>query len=103
MLGQMTKGYRLVLLSLIEGITPFLRMTALSHYLSLSELGFVSALAASIGIFEQISDFAIYRSVFSASREQYEDALAAAHGLTIIRGLSVGAIAALAAPSLHGP
>jgi O-antigen/teichoic acid export membrane protein len=97
-LRHMTKGSALLLLGLIETGMPFIRMLLLSHALSLTELGFVSALAATIGAFEQISDFALYRYVFSAAREQYASALAAAHGLAILRGLTLGGLLALAAP-----
>ncbi len=100
MLQHLTKGYALLLLSLIETGAPFIRMLLLSHALSLAELGFVSALAATVGAFEQMSDFALFRYVFSAAREQYEDALAAAHGLALLRGLTVGGLLALAAPLL---
>jgi len=99
-LRHMSKGYSLMLVGLIEMAAPFVRMIALSHTLSLLELGFVSALTATVGAFEQISDFAIYRYVFSAAREEYDDALAAAHGLAILRGFAVGALVALAAPAL---
>jgi O-antigen/teichoic acid export membrane protein len=99
-LRHMTKGSGLVLVGLIEMTTPLIRMIVLSHALSLTELGFVSALAVTVGAAEQISDFALYRYVFSASREEYEDSLAAAHGLAILRGLVIGALVALAAPLL---
>ena len=98
MLRHMTKGSALLLVGLIETCMPFIRMLLLSHALSLTELGFVSALAATIGAFEQITDFALYRYVFSAAREEYEHALAAAHGLAILRGLTVGGLLVLAAP-----
>ena len=94
----MTKGSTLLLVGLIEMGAPFIRMLLLSHTLSLTELGFVSALTASIVGFEQAVDFALYRYVFSAAREEYENVLAAAHGLAVLRGLIVGALLALAAP-----
>lgn len=98
MLRRLIKGYSLGLVSLVEMAAPFLRMLALSRTMTLVELGMVSALAATISAFEQVTDFAIYRSVFSVPRDEYDDALAAAHGLAILRGLVVGVLAALAAP-----
>ena len=102
MLQHLSKGYTLLLVSLIETGTPFIRMLLLTHALSLTELGFVSALTATISAFEQMTDFALYRYVFSAAREEYEHALAAAHGLAILRGLTVGGLVALAAPLIAG-
>ncbi len=98
MLQHLTKGYTLLLVSLIETGTPFIRMLLLTHALSLTELGFVSALTATISAFEQMTDFALYRYVFSAAREEYEHALAAAHGLAVLRRITLGGLVALAAP-----
>ena len=94
----LAKGNTLFLVSLIEYGAPLLRMLALSHLLTLRELGFASALTATYTAFEQITDFSIYRFVLSAPRERYDEALASAHALSIMRGAAVGAIAALCAP-----
>jgi len=97
-LRHMTKGSALLLVSLVETGAPFIRMLLLTHALSLTELGFVSALSATVSGFEQISDFALYRYVFSSAREEYQRALAAAHGLAVLRGLTLCGLLALAAP-----
>ena len=98
MMELFAKGYTLVLVSLTEFGTPFIRMMVLSHGLTLRELGFASALAATYSAFELMTDFAIYRFVFSAPRERYEEALASAHALSLLRGTVVGAIAVATAP-----
>ncbi len=100
MLRHATRASTLLSVALIENGAPFIRMLLLSHALSLTELGFVSALAATLNAFEQMTDFALYRYVFSAAREEYQGALAAAHGLAILRGLTVGAALVLASPVL---
>jgi O-antigen/teichoic acid export membrane protein len=97
-MGIIAKGYGLFLLSLIEGGAPLVRMLGLSRFLPLTELGFASALSATYSTFEQVTDFAIYRFVFSTPREDYEEALAAAHGLSLLRGLTVGLLVVAAAP-----
>ncbi len=98
MMALLAKGYSLVLVSAVDFSTPFLRMLMLSHKLPLRELGFASALVATYSAFEMMTDFAIYRFVFSAPREKYEEALASAHALSIVRGTVVGAIAVAASP-----
>ena len=45
-----------------------------------------------------MTDFALYRFVFSTPRENYEEALASAHALSVVRGLAVGAIAIAVSP-----
>jgi len=92
------KSLLLVSISLVEYGSPFARMIALSHGLTLEELGFASVLTASYATFEQITDIAITRFLYSASREEYDDALSAAHGLSIVRGILVAAVAMLLAP-----
>ena len=92
------KGNLLFSISALEIGTPFLRMLILTHFLSLPELGFTSALAASYSMFEQVTDFAIYRFVFSAPREEFDAALSGAQGLSLVRGIVVGAIAFATAP-----
>lgn len=100
MLRHLTRGSTLLLVGLVENVAPFLRMLLLSRALSLIELGFVSALATTINTFEQVADFALHRFVFSASRDEYKDVLAAAHGLAILRAFTLGALLALVAPLL---
>lgn len=98
MMSLLARGYSLVIVSVIENGVPFFRMLMLSRGLTLKELGFSSALAATYSAFEQITDFAVYRFVFSAPRERYDEAMASAHALSILRGAVVGGIAAAAAP-----
>ena len=71
------RGNLLFTISALEIGTPFIRMLILTHYLSLAEVGFAAALTATYGLFEQITDFAIYRFVFSTSRADYDQALSA--------------------------
>ncbi|HTR13545.1 MAG TPA: oligosaccharide flippase family protein [Roseiarcus sp.] len=98
MMSLLARGYSLVIVSVIENGVPFVRMLMLSRGLTLRELGFSSALAATYGSFELITDFAVYRFVFSAPRDTYEEAMASAHALSLLRGAVVGGIAAAAAP-----
>jgi O-antigen/teichoic acid export membrane protein len=72
---------------------PFIRMLALSHALSLRELGLASLLMAAYGTYEQVTDLAVYRYVLSAPREAFHEALAAAHALAVTRAVVLSAIA----------
>jgi O-antigen/teichoic acid export membrane protein len=64
----------------------------------LRELGFGSALLASYGLLEQITDMALYRFVMTTRREEHAEALACAHALSLLRGITVCAVAVLTAP-----
>jgi O-antigen/teichoic acid export membrane protein len=92
------RGSPLVFLSIIEYGVPLLRSIALSRLVTLPELGFASLLTAVCAAFELITDFSLYRFVLSTPREQFEEALASAHALAIVRGLSVGAALVLLSP-----
>jgi O-antigen/teichoic acid export membrane protein len=92
------RGNKLALLGLIESGVPFLRMLALSRGLSLLELGYASALTSTDGLFGQITDFALHRFVLTAPREDFVEALSAAHALSVLRGLVVGGLAVCASP-----
>ncbi len=92
------RSQSLALLSLVEYGTPFVRMMALSRVLPLQELGFALALAATYGAFEMVTDFGTYRFVLSAPREDYEEALASAHALMLLRGIAVGVLGVAVAP-----
>ena len=94
------KALSLCSLSTVEFGTPLIRMLILSRFLNLHELGFASALAATYSTFEQITDIAIYRFVFSSPRADYEEALASAHALSLLRGCIVAALAFVAAPGI---
>jgi O-antigen/teichoic acid export membrane protein len=95
-----TRGLSLSSLGIIDFGTPLIRAIALTHLLGLREFGFASALAATYATYEQITDMSIHRFVFASPREQFEPALAGAHALSILRGLTVGAIAIAAAPAI---
>lgn len=97
-LGILSRGSPLFILSLLDIATPFVRMLVLTHFLDLRELGFASALSATYGMFEQITDIAMYRFVFSSPRGQYEEALGAAHALSVARGAAVGVLVVLCSP-----
>ena len=77
---------------------PAVRMVIFSHFLDLRELGFASLLAALYGTLEQVTDVAMYKFVLSTPREDYEEAVASAHALSVARGLIVGLLALAAAP-----
>ena len=89
-LSLLSRGSPLVVLSVMDITTPFLRMLVLTHFLDLRELGFAAALATTFGMFEQVTDILMNRFVFSAPHEDYEEALAAAQALSVIRGAVVG-------------
>ena len=92
------KGSTLFMTSLLEIGTPFARMIILARFLSLAELGFASALTATYGIFETTTDLAVHRFVFRAPPDEFDDALASAHALMILRGLIICVLAVAAAP-----
>ena len=92
------KGSTLFMTSLLEIGTPFARMIILARFLSLAELGFASALTATYGIFETTTDLAVHRFVFRAPPDEFDDALASAHALMILRGLIICVVAVAAAP-----
>jgi len=77
-LGWAARGYSLLAISVLELITPLVRMIVLTRFLDLRELGFASALAATYGAFELTTDIAMNRFVFSRSRDEYAEALGAA-------------------------
>ena len=98
LLGYFSRSLPLALLSLVEYGTPLLRMLALSRILDLSELGFAAALTATYGAYAMVTDFGTYRFVLSAPREDYEEALASAHALMILRGAAVAIVGVAIAP-----
>ena len=79
-------------------MTPVLRIILLSQFLDLREIGFCSALLASYGMFEQITDMAFFRFVMTRPREEFDEALACVPGLSLARGAVVGGLVALTAP-----
>ena len=68
----------------------------MTHLLLPYEFGFASALAATNGTFAQITDIAISTFVFSSPRDVYDEAIAGAHAVAIMRGLCVGGLLLLA-------
>lgn len=98
LLANLKKSYPLVIVGAIETGLPFLRMLALTHILSLTQVGFVSVLTAFSAFLELSTDLAIHRFVYSAPKEQFEEALATAHALALARGLVVSLLALCVAP-----
>jgi len=92
------KGLSLFATYAVEYGAPFVRMIILSHALSLTELGTASALMVTYATFEQVTDIAIFRFVYSSPREKFAEALASAHALSLLRGVFVGALALALAP-----
>jgi O-antigen/teichoic acid export membrane protein len=92
------KGYELGLVSTLEVGTPFVRMLLLTHLLDLRELGFASALTASISAIELVTDIAINRFVAAMPRAEFAEALASAHALFFLRGVILSAIALAISP-----
>ena len=92
------KGSTLFMISMLEMGTPFVRMLILARFLELGELGFASALAATYGIFETTTDLAVHRFVFRAPPNEFEEAMASAHALMLLRGVVVCVFAIGAAP-----
>jgi O-antigen/teichoic acid export membrane protein len=93
-----TRGSSLALINAFDLGLPFVRMVIFSHFLDLGELGFASLLAALYATLEQVTDVAMYKFVLSYPREEYEEALASAHALSVLRGLIVGLIGLVVAP-----
>jgi O-antigen/teichoic acid export membrane protein len=87
-----------MIISGIEMGLPFVRMLALTRILPLAEVGFVSLLTAFNAFLEVSTDLAIYRFVYSTPKEQFEEALASAHALSVVRGFVVCVLALCAAP-----
>lgn len=96
----LAKGLYLFSIGAFDLGTPLVRMICFSHLLSLEELGFASAISAVAVSLEQVTDLAIYRFVFWSSREDFEEALAGAHALGLLRGCALAAIMLLGAPAL---
>ncbi len=78
--------------------TPLVRMICLSHLLILEEVGFASAISAVAATLEQVTDMATYRCIFSTPREDFDDALAGAHAVGLLRGCALATISLLGAP-----
>lgn len=98
MLKLIHRGSSLTLIAMIEYSVPLFRSIALSRLISLPEFGFASLLSAVCAASELITDFSLYRFVLAAPRAQYDAALACAHALSIVRGLSVGLALVLLSP-----
>jgi O-antigen/teichoic acid export membrane protein len=93
-----SRGSALALINAFDLGVPALRMIIFSHFLDLRELGFASLLAAVYGTLEQVTDVAMYKFVLSCPREDYQEALASAHALSVLRGLIVGLVGLAIAP-----
>ena len=100
--GVLLRASPLLLVNTYDALIPFVRMLVLSRFLDLRELGFASALAAVYASFELVTDINMPRFVLSAPRDDYQEALAAAHALSVLRGAMVGGVALVAAPLIAG-
>lgn len=96
------RGNKLALLGVVESAVPLVRMLSLSRTLALSELGYASSLTTTDGLYTQISDFALHRFVLTAPREDFGEALAAAHAMSVTRGVLIGALAVVVSPLVAG-
>ncbi|WP_294541057.1 oligosaccharide flippase family protein [uncultured Rhodoblastus sp.] len=92
------KSQSLIVIAGLEISLPFLRMLIMTRALDLPELGFASALAATYGMFEQVTDIAMYRYVYSLPRDEYVEALASAQALSVLRGFAVALFAYAVSP-----
>jgi O-antigen/teichoic acid export membrane protein len=88
---RLLKALPLFGFSFTEITVAFVRMFILTHILGSYEFGFAAAISATYAAVEQIADLAIYRFVSSSPRSVHSDAIAAAHALTILRGLFLAA------------
>ena len=77
-----------------------MRMFVLAHILGPYEFGFASALSVAYATFEQITDMAIYRFVFTTPLSVYSEALAGAHAVAIMRGCCVGGLLLVTSPAM---
>lgn len=75
--------------SFLEIAVPFVRTFILTHLLGPYEFGFAVAISITYSTFEQFTDLSLYRFIFSKPRSEYKEAIAGAHALTILRGLSI--------------
>lgn len=94
----MRRSYPLMIVSGVDVGMPFVRMFALTHILSLRELGFVSLLTAFVAFLESSTELSLFRFVYAAPKAQFEEALASAHALSVVRGGVVCLLALCAAP-----
>ncbi|MGU3539290.1 lipopolysaccharide biosynthesis protein [Methylobacterium sp. A54F] len=90
-LNKLSRVLPLVGISVLEMSVSFVRMFVLTRLLGGYEFGFASALSASYAVLEQMTDLAVYRFVLSTKQDLYEEALAIAHAVSILRGLVVAA------------
>jgi len=96
--GAWRNGSALSASAALEIALPLARMLLLSRALSLSELGFASALATTVTLYDQITDMALHRSVYSENRENLAAAMAGAHSAMVLRGLLLAMLALALAP-----
>ncbi len=84
---RLLKAFPLFGFSFVEIVVAFVRMFILTHILGSYEFGFAAAISATYAAVEQIADMAIFRFVSSSPRSVHSEAIAAAHALTILRGI----------------
>lgn len=86
------KALTLFITSMFEIAVLFARTLIMTHLLAPYEFGFASALAATNGTFAQITDIAISTFVLSSGRDVYEETIAGAHAVAIVRGFCVAGL-----------
>ena len=96
--GRIWRLSQLAVVAAVEMGTPLVRMIVLARFLDLAGVGFSAAVSAVYATILQVTDIAINRFVFSTPREDYRQAIAAAHGLSLLRGGGAALLALAAAP-----
>ena len=98
----LSKGSPLAALSLMDTVSPLLRIFVITHFLPLREVGFATILTAFVAILELSTDIAIHRFIFSSPRDKFDEAVAAVHALAMARGDVLCVIGFCAAPIVAG-
>jgi len=82
----------------VEFCSRFVRMVILSRFLATEEFGTAVAITVMLGTAALVTDVALDKFAFVESEANDSDALAAAHTLSIVRGILLGAVLAIGAP-----
>jgi O-antigen/teichoic acid export membrane protein len=82
----------------VEFVSRFVRTIILSRLLSTEEFGIAIAITVMLGVAGLVTDVSLDKFALVESEGNDSDALAAAHLLSIVRGILIGAILALGAP-----
>jgi O-antigen/teichoic acid export membrane protein len=82
----------------VEFFSRFVRTIILSRLLSTEEFGIAIAITVMLGVAGLVTDVSLDKFALVESEGNDSDALAAAHLLSIVRGILIGAILAMGAP-----